>query len=139
MGPTIFCIKNNKMCFKMLSVFIFRHSIIIIYSRLFYMIFNKFVFQCFLIPLHGLTLIPEHVIVTIFSNIEQIKSVNQELVRHLQNMGIGQSFLKLAPFLKLYSTYANNHERALAALLVCIIRVRSLALTVPFCQTHNNC
>ena len=26
--------------------------------------------------------------------------------------------MKIAPFLKLYSTYANNHERALATLMV---------------------
>ena len=56
----------------------------------------------------------------IFSNIQQIIRINQELMEHLKNLSIGEAFLKLGPFLKLYSTYAKGHERALALLMVSI-------------------
>lgn len=69
-------------------------------------------------PLRENGLIGDHVIVTIFSNIQQIISVNQELMQHLSESSVGQAFLLVAPFFKLYSTYANNHERALATLMV---------------------
>ncbi len=74
-------------------------------------------------PLREQNLIPDHVIVTIFSNIRQIININQELYEYLHTMGVGAAFLRIAPFLKLYSTYANNHERALATLIVSIFVV----------------
>ncbi|XP_046861391.1 FYVE, RhoGEF and PH domain-containing protein 4-like [Xenia sp. Carnegie-2017] len=67
----------------------------------------------FLSPLRELSVLPEHVLNVIFSNIEAIQSVNRELLVHMETMGIGDAFLALAPFLKLYSTYANNFENAL--------------------------
>lgn len=74
--------------------------------------------QFFETPTRESGLIPDHVIVTIFSNIRQIISINTELWEHLNMLSTGAAFLQMGPFLKLYSTYANNHERALATLLV---------------------
>lgn len=54
----------------------------------------------------------------IFSNVRQIISVNKELSQHLRMQSVGKAFLQLSAFLKLYSTYANNHEAALACMLV---------------------
>jgi len=81
------------------------------------MLFSQ-IFQFFETPTRESGLIPAHIIVTIFSNIRQIISVNTELWQHLNMTSTGAAFLKMGPFLKLYSTYANNHERALATLLV---------------------
>lgn len=76
------------------------------------------IFQHFEDPLHETGMIDNHVITSIFGNIRQIIGVNEELMKRLQTMNIGEAFLQLGPFLKLYSSYANNHERALAALMV---------------------
>ena len=67
----------------------------------------------FLSPLREMSLLPDDVLNVIFSNIEAIQNVNRELLVHMETMGIGDAFLALAPFLKLYSTYANNFEKAL--------------------------
>ena len=69
-------------------------------------------------PLRDEAILPADIIVAIFSNLQQIIHINQELVHHLTNLSVGEAFLKLGPFLKLYSTYAKNHERALAVLMV---------------------
>ena len=55
---------------------------------------------------------------TLFGNIEQIQCVNRELMEQLETMSVGEAFLRLGPFLKLYSMYAKNHEQALATLIV---------------------
>ncbi|XP_013402225.1 rho guanine nucleotide exchange factor 39 [Lingula anatina] len=68
-------------------------------------------------PLTESQLVPKHVQATIFSNIRNIIEVNKELLEQLETTSIGDAFLSLAPFLKLYSMYANNHEHALGTLL----------------------
>lgn len=65
-----------------------------------------------------MNILSDHVVLTIFGNIEQLMALNTELLIHLKSLGAGEAFCRLGPFLKLYSTYANNHERALAALMV---------------------
>ena len=81
-------------------------------------------FQLFEDPLRSLGLLSDHVVSSIFSNVRQIISVNEELQRHLKTMDVGRAFLLIGPFLKVYSAYANNHEKALATLMVChIIKV----------------
>ena len=70
-------------------------------------------------PLREAGFISNQAVSGIFGNIRQIISVNEELMKRLQTMNIGEAFLGLGPFLKLYSTYANNHERALATLMDC--------------------
>lgn len=68
-------------------------------------------------PLQKMSILSDHVVLTIFGNIEQLMALNTELLIHLKSLGVGEAFCRLGPFLKLYSTYANNHERALAALM----------------------
>jgi hypothetical protein len=59
----------------------------------------------------------------IFSNIEQIHSINAELLKELEdrlrnwqssesNHDVGDIFLKLSPFLRLYLTYIKNYDKA---------------------------
>ena len=75
--------------------------------------------QYFEFPLRKSAVLPERVIAAIFGNIRQIVSINQELMARLADpQEIGQAFLLMGPFLKLYSMYANNHERALATMMV---------------------
>ena len=54
----------------------------------------------------------EHQADTIFSNVEGILSVNVELFTCMRQKSLGEAFSYLAPFLKLYSTYANNFQNA---------------------------
>ena len=74
--------------------------------------------QLFQIPICESELVPVHVTAAIFGNIGEIVGVNAELLRDLRSREVGAAFLRIAPFLKLYSTYAKSHERALATLLV---------------------
>ncbi|KAK3103494.1 hypothetical protein FSP39_019615 [Pinctada imbricata] len=67
-------------------------------------------------PLRFNCLIPENVHARIFSNIEQIMDVNKTLLEYMENTSVGEAFKFLGPFLKLYSSYANNHENAISTL-----------------------
>lgn len=62
--------------------------------------------------LKNANIVPKSVLNTIFSNIEGIEAINKELLNHMETLGVGDAFLAMAPFIKLYSTYANNFERA---------------------------
>ncbi|KAH9519224.1 putative protein tag-52 [Bulinus truncatus] len=73
---------------------------------------NKF----FDFPLRFACLVPDKVHATFFSNVEQIRQVNLTLLETMEESTVGQAFKQLAPFLKLYSTYANNHQTALNTL-----------------------
>ena len=64
------------------------------------------------------SILEDHVMVTLFGNLQQIVDINKELWEHLNTLSIGKAFQRIGPFLKLYSTYANNHERALGTLMV---------------------
>ena len=75
-------------------------------------------FQLFLAPLQVACILPQNVLNTIFSNVEAIQAVNRELLSHMETLGLGDAFLAMAPFIKLYSTYANNFAKAQAALQV---------------------
>ncbi|KAK3745860.1 hypothetical protein QZH41_013216 [Actinostola sp. cb2023] len=66
----------------------------------------------FLEELRKAHIIPTIAINTIFSNIEGIQAINRELLSHMETLGVGDAFLAMAPFIKLYSTYANNFEQA---------------------------
>ena len=65
-----------------------------------------------------MNVLPVSELVTIFGNVQQIIGVNKELSYYLETQSVGKAFLQLSAFLKVYSTYANNHERALACMLV---------------------
>ena len=66
----------------------------------------------FLKPIRVGCLLPCDAINTIFSNVEGILSVNVELFTCMRQKSLGEAFSYLAPFLKLYSTYANNFQNA---------------------------
>ena len=51
-------------------------------------------------------------------------------------MPTGKAFLQMSPFLKLYSTYANNHERALATMMVIHTFLHSNAISVAKMQIN---
>ncbi|XP_078346443.1 rho guanine nucleotide exchange factor 39-like [Oculina patagonica] len=70
----------------------------------------------FLAPLQVACILPQNVLNAIFSNVEAIQAVNRELLSHMETLGLGDAFLAMAPFIKLYSTYANNFAKAQAAL-----------------------
>ena len=56
--------------------------------------------------------IPTKVVDGIFSNIEAIQSVSANLLEQMEEHGVLCALLKLAPYMKLYSLYANNFENA---------------------------
>lgn len=64
------------------------------------------------------SLLPQGAIVAIFSNIEAILPVNKELFSCMRQYSLGEAFTYLGPFLKLYSTYANNFQNANSVLHV---------------------
>ncbi|XP_064601200.1 rho guanine nucleotide exchange factor 39-like [Liolophura sinensis] len=67
-------------------------------------------------PLRFACIVPDDVHQKLFSNLEQILEVNRQLLEELEHSTVGLSFLHLGPFLKLYATYANDHEQALSTL-----------------------
>lgn len=75
--------------------------------------------QLFLKPIRVGCLLPPDTITTIFSNIEAILSVNQELFSCMRQRSLGEAFSYLGPFLKLYSTYAESYQDANEKLQVC--------------------
>lgn len=58
--------------------------------------------------------------IVIFSNIELIKGINEELYKEMKakDAKISQAFQKYAPMLKIYSAYARNYQQALETLQV---------------------
>lgn len=74
--------------------------------------------QLFLKPIRVGCLLPHNVIPAIFSNIEAILSVNKELFSCMRQCSLAEAFTYLGPFLKLYSTYANNFKNANTTLQV---------------------
>ncbi|CAH1785476.1 unnamed protein product [Owenia fusiformis] len=77
----------------------------------------ELVLKYFQEPLLNSNMLPRNVVSVIFGNIEQIIAVNRALHVHLAHLDVGEAFKQLMPFLKLYSMYANGHERALATLM----------------------
>lgn len=72
----------------------------------------------FLKPIRVGCILPAEVVQTIFSNIEGILIVNQELFSLMREKSLGEAFSHLGPFLKLYSTYTNNYSIAVETLEV---------------------
>ena len=63
-------------------------------------------------------LLPEEAVASIFSNIEGILAVNNELFSCMRHESLSSAFTNLGPFLKLYSTYANSFRNASSVLQV---------------------
>jgi len=80
--------------------------------------------QFFMEPLKKKSFIPHDTYMTLFGHVETLYNVNgallDELKRNPEN--IAASFLKLAPFFKLYSVYAYDYKQAIAVLQVlCLV------------------
>ncbi|CAL4121846.1 unnamed protein product, partial [Meganyctiphanes norvegica] len=56
----------------------------------------------------------------IFGELDALRHINEELYRQLNanDSNVGQAFLHMAPFLKVYASYANNFQHALEVLQV---------------------
>ncbi|XP_071492691.1 rho guanine nucleotide exchange factor 39-like [Diadema antillarum] len=67
----------------------------------------------FMRPLQRLRIVPENDVRIMFGDLTAIQAINKELLAHMEEMSIGEAFLQLAPYIKLYSTYANNFEKAM--------------------------
>ncbi|XP_064634533.1 uncharacterized protein LOC135492188 [Lineus longissimus] len=76
----------------------------------------KLMADYFEIPLRAQKLLPNAQISIIFGNIQQLIQVNNELRLHLEEMEVGNAFLQMGHFLKLYSVYAKNHTLAITTL-----------------------
>ncbi|RUS81917.1 hypothetical protein EGW08_010303 [Elysia chlorotica] len=70
----------------------------------------------FFFPLKFSCIVPDSVHSVLFSNLEEIYEVNVTLLEQIEQSTIGTAFSQMGPFLKLYSTYANNHQQALSTL-----------------------
>jgi len=68
--------------------------------------------EYFMNPIRDGNVLPQHVYVRIFGDILGIRQVNKEVLSELEESTdhIGKVFEELAPYLKFYSTYANDFE-----------------------------
>lgn len=103
-----------------------------------------FVLQLFLGPLRVNPLLERATLDLIFSNIEDIRHINLELLASLRanRANPGKSFCDLAPFLKLYSLYAENFQRAIEVVVVseaCPGRFLSPADPLPVSMCTSLC
>ncbi|XP_046391456.1 rho guanine nucleotide exchange factor 39 isoform X3 [Ischnura elegans] len=78
----------------------------------------ELIMRYFMKPIKDKKLMSDEDFTVIFGNIETIYHVNGELLHEVKSNqeNIAAAFLKLAPFMKLYSVYACDYERALAQL-----------------------
>lgn len=76
----------------------------------------RVIVDVFMTPLRSRGIIPDGVFKTIFGDLTAIQAVNKELLAHMEETSIGTAFLQLAPYLRLYCTYANNFDKAMITL-----------------------
>lgn len=86
------------------------------------------IIKWFIEPLEANQLLNENVVTNVFGNIRSIRSVNQALLEYLEKFSIGSAFIKLGPYLKLYSAYAKNFQHAASALQDCEQKNRQFRL-----------
>eukprot|EP00732_Lithocolla_globosa_P007358 Lithocolla_globosa_v1_NODE_9293_length_724_cov_3.796712.p1 type:complete len:137 gc:universal NODE_9293_length_724_cov_3.796712:455-45(-) len=83
----------------------------------------------FMEPLKMSGLLPSKMIPVVFSNLDDLVGVNTELLNQLtQRVGetewansrecLGDVLLRLAPFLKLYTTYVKNYDQGIATVII---------------------
>ncbi|XP_019855957.1 PREDICTED: rho guanine nucleotide exchange factor 39-like isoform X2 [Amphimedon queenslandica] len=76
--------------------------------------------ELFLKPIRVGGYLSQSNILTIFSNIEGLLAVNSELLNFMRQSSLGDAFLYLGPFLKLYGSYSGNFQTATATLEKCL-------------------
>jgi len=86
----------------------------IINSEKSYLRHLELVEEYFMNPIRESGFLPNNVYAGIFGDILGIRQVNKELLTSMEHSTeqIGKVFLELAPYLKFYSTYANDFEKA---------------------------
>ena len=72
----------------------------------------------FLKPTELGSLLPAAVVRSIFSNVEELLAVNQQLFSLMRQRSLGEAFSHFGPYLKLYSTYARDYQSSVETLLV---------------------
>eukprot|EP01114_Cavostelium_apophysatum_P013574 TRINITY_DN3318_c0_g1_i2.p1 TRINITY_DN3318_c0_g1~~TRINITY_DN3318_c0_g1_i2.p1 ORF type:complete len:1052 (+),score=404.56 TRINITY_DN3318_c0_g1_i2:1533-4688(+) len=103
-----------------------------------YMTKLKFLTENYLRPLRealtsGKPILPQEYITEVFSNIEIIFTVNKEFLTDLerrhsefpQNQLIGDIFIRFVDFLKVYTIYVNNYDKA-------VVAINKLKKSTPF-------
>ena len=82
-----------------------------------------------------MNLLPKSKFSSVFGDIEPLYNLNRTLYEEIlsqDNQGnVGNAFLKIAPYLKLYSTYAHDYEIALKLLQVCLVFTNDLTAYKP--------
>jgi hypothetical protein len=90
-------------------------------------------------------LLPKAMIVEIFSNIKQLHALNKTLLHDLDErirknwnakQLIGDVFLQLAPHLPLYSTYYNQHDKAIQMLDKAMTKFPNFVDFLEKCKNH---
>ena len=72
-------------------------------------------------PIKVGSLLPKAAVEAIFGNIEGICSVNLQLLELMETEDVASALYKLAPYMKLYSLYANNFELSNKTIEVCFL------------------
>lgn len=85
-------------------------------------------------------LLPEKVHTSIFGELAALQYMNKELHQALvdDSENIGKAFLHLAPFLKVYSSYAKNYQRAVNLLLASTLLIFYCAAIYVYCIKLNS-
>eukprot|EP01129_Flabellula_baltica_P004052 TRINITY_DN1383_c0_g1_i3.p1 TRINITY_DN1383_c0_g1~~TRINITY_DN1383_c0_g1_i3.p1 ORF type:complete len:305 (-),score=50.50 TRINITY_DN1383_c0_g1_i3:728-1615(-) len=113
------------------------------------------VINIFLRPVREENILSDMDILGIFSNIEIIQSINKELYSSLQqrfvntqksedqaSMGrveIGDVFLSLADYLKMYTTYVNNHASSLEKHVLCRKKISAYDKFITAAEAREEC
>ena len=93
----------------------------------------------------GSKVIPKEDLDKIFGNVQELLTFNSDLLSDLrdrikdwENMPqIADIFVKKGPFLKLYSTYMNNHQEAMAHLSTCCEKYPAFGAVVKSFQSRK--
>jgi len=91
----------------------------------------------FLEPLKISSVLPVRHIDGIFSNIEAIYQVSAHLLELMESEGVIHALLNLAPYLKLYSLYANNFNTSNKLLEECLKNYPDFHRLVSFQETRE--
>jgi len=80
--------------------------------------------EVFVLPLRFNKNISPDIIQQVFSNVEMLRPVHEELLKELGESkavttgdSVGKAFLKMCQYLKMYSLYCSNHENAIDTLV----------------------
>ena len=79
--------------------------------------------QLFLKPTELGSFLPTTAIRAIFSNMEEILAINQQLFSRMRQRSLGEAFSNFGPYLKLYSTYARDYQASNETLVVCSLNL----------------